>query len=54
MVLTFFHDWGMMCTNYVPRAMTVNAAYSVDALQRFLKALWKKRPDLVTGDWFLH
>jgi hypothetical protein len=41
MVLVFFDDQGMVYTNYVPREGTVNAAYIVDALWRFLKALRK-------------
>jgi histone-lysine N-methyltransferase SETMAR len=54
MVLAFFDDQGMVYTNYVPRDVSVNAAYIVNALRRFLKALRKKRPDLVAGQWFLH
>jgi histone-lysine N-methyltransferase SETMAR len=54
MVLAFFDDQGMVYTNYVPRGVSVNAAYIVDALRRFLKALRKKRPELVAGEWFLH
>jgi hypothetical protein len=47
LVLTFFGDKGMVYTNYVPRGMSVNVAYIIDALRRFLKVLQKKRPDLV-------
>jgi histone-lysine N-methyltransferase SETMAR len=54
MVLAFFDDQGIVYTNYVPRGVTVNAAYIVNALRRFLKAFRKKRPDLVAGEWFLH
>jgi hypothetical protein len=54
MVLEFFDDQGMVYMNYIPGGMSVNAAYIDDALQRFLKALQKKRPNLVAGEWFLH
>ncbi len=53
MVLAFFDDQGMVYTNYVPRGVSVNAAYIVDALRTFLKALQKKRPDIVAGERFL-
>jgi hypothetical protein len=33
-----------------PRGATVNVAYIVEALRRFLKALRKKRPHLVTEE----
>jgi hypothetical protein len=54
MLLTFFDDQGMVYTNYVPKGVTFNVAYILQALWRFLKALQKKRPNLVTREWFLH
>jgi hypothetical protein len=33
-----------------PRGATVNVAYIVEVLRRFLKALRKKRPHLVTEE----
>jgi hypothetical protein len=54
MVLVFFDNQGMVDTNYIPRGMAVNAAYIIDALRWFLKALRKKRPDLVARKWILN
>jgi histone-lysine N-methyltransferase SETMAR len=54
MVLVFFDSKGVIYTNYVPRGSTVNTAYIKTALQRFVKVLKKKRPDMAAGDWYFH
>jgi histone-lysine N-methyltransferase SETMAR len=54
MVLAFFDNKGVVYTNHVPRGVKVNAEYVISALKSFLKALRKKRPDLVPGEWMLH
>jgi hypothetical protein len=40
----------MVYTNHVPRGATVNADYIIGALNKFLKALRQKRPDLQPGE----
>ncbi len=54
MVMAFFDSRGMVHTNYVPRGKTVNADYIIGTVQKFLKALKAKRPELVPEECFLH
>jgi histone-lysine N-methyltransferase SETMAR len=54
MVLAFFDSKGLIYTNFVPRGRTVNAAYIIEALARFLKALKEKRPTMTAGTWWFH
>jgi hypothetical protein len=54
MVIAFFDSKRMVYTNYVPRGKTLNANYVIRTLQKFLKALKAKRPELVPGECFLH
>jgi hypothetical protein len=54
MVLAFFDSKGLIYTNYLPRGTTVNANYSVEALDTFMKILRKKRPQMVARDWLFH
>ena len=54
MVIAFFDVQGMVYTNYVPRGKTVNAAFILESLRRFLKACKAKCPEIAAGEWFLH
>ena len=54
MVIAFFDVQGMVYTNYVPRGKTVNAAFILESLRRFLKACKAKCPEIASGEWFLH
>ena len=54
MVLAFFDQKGVVYTNYVPKGVTVNAAYILKILPIFIKKLRLKRPTLADGGWFLH
>jgi hypothetical protein len=40
--------------NFVPRGRTVNAAYIIEALTRFLKVLKVKRLTMTAGTWWFH
>jgi histone-lysine N-methyltransferase SETMAR len=40
--------------NFVPRGRTVNSAYIIEALARFLKVLKEKRPTMTAGTWWFH
>ena len=51
MILTY----GIVYMNYMPVGVTVNAAYLIDILGSFLKAMRVKRPHLIaSNDWVLH
>ncbi len=54
MVLAFFNSKGLIYTNFVPRGRTVNSAYIIEALTRFLKALKEKRPTMTAETWWFH
>ena len=54
MVIAFFDSQGMVYSNYVPRGQTVNAAFILESLRRFLKTFKAKRPEIAAGEWFLH
>jgi histone-lysine N-methyltransferase SETMAR len=54
MVLAFFDSKGFIYTNFVPRGRTVNSAYIIEALDRFLKALKEKRLTMTAGTWWFH
>jgi histone-lysine N-methyltransferase SETMAR len=53
MLLAFF-DKGLIYTNIMPRGSMVNANYIVKALGTFMKHLRKKRPEMVSQEWFFH
>ena len=54
MVIALFDSQGMVYTNYMPRGKTVNAAFILESLRRFLKTFKAKRPEIAAGEWFLH
>jgi histone-lysine N-methyltransferase SETMAR len=54
MLLVFFDNKGLNYTNIVPRGSMVNANYIVKALGTFMKHLKKKRPEMVSKEWFFH
>jgi histone-lysine N-methyltransferase SETMAR len=54
MVLAFFDNEGLICTNYVPKGQRINAIYIVDALSKFLATFKKKRPNMAAQEWFFH
>lgn len=54
MVLTFFDAEGLIYTNIVPKGESVNAAYIVKALTRFLVNLRQKRPQLAEQGFMFH
>ncbi len=49
-----FDSKGLIYTNFVPRGRTVNSAYIIEALARFLKVLKEKRPTMTAGTWWFH
>jgi len=44
MDLAFFDSMGQIYTNIIPKDISVNAIYIVDALDKFLKNFKRKRP----------
>jgi histone-lysine N-methyltransferase SETMAR len=54
MLLVFFDNKGLNYTNIVPRGSMVNANYILKALGTFMKHLKKKRPEMVSKEWFFH
>jgi histone-lysine N-methyltransferase SETMAR len=54
MLLAFFDSKGLIYTNIVPRGSMVNATYIVKALGTFMQHLKKKRPAMVSQEWFFH
>jgi histone-lysine N-methyltransferase SETMAR len=54
MLLAFFDSKGLIYTNIVPRGSMVNANYIVKALGTFMQHLKKKRPEMVSREWFFH
>jgi hypothetical protein len=53
-VVAFFDNKGLIYTNIVPRGSMVNANYIVKAMGTFMKHLRKKRPEMVSQEWFFH
>jgi hypothetical protein len=47
MFLAFFHNKGLIYTNYVPRENTMIVKYIAEALGKFLKIFKQKRPEMV-------
>ena len=54
MILAFFDARGLIYTNVVPKGETVNAAYIVKALGRFMVKLREKRPQLAENGFVFH
>ncbi len=54
MVMAFFDCKGLIYTHIVPGGDKVNAIYIVKVLGTFMKHLRKKRPEMVSQDWFFH
>ena len=54
MVLAFFVAKGLIYTNAVPKGKSVNAAYIVKALGRFLDNLMNKRHQLAEQGFMFH
>ena len=54
MVIAFFDTQGMVNTNCVPMGETVNAAFFLESLQRFMKTFKAKRPEIAAEEWFMH
>jgi len=54
MVMAFFDAKGLIYTNVVPKGESVNAAYIVKALGRFLRYLKQKRPELAEQGFLFH
>lgn len=54
MVIAFFDAKGLIYTNIVPKGKTVNAAYIVKTLGRFLVNLRQKRPQLAEQGFRFH
>ncbi len=54
MLLAFFDNKGLIYTNIMPRGSIVNANYIMKALGTFRKHLRKKRPEMVSEEWFFH
>jgi hypothetical protein len=50
-VLSFFNRKSLLYTNYMPRAITVNAKYIMEALGKLMKTFNQKRPEMAAGDW---
>jgi hypothetical protein len=53
MVFNFFHLQGLIYTNHIPKRATVNAVGIGTGLQKFLKVLKKKKPDMAAGERYL-
>ena len=55
MVFVFFDDEGVIYTHYAQIGTKVTGMYIVDVMSKFLKAMKKKRADMVaSGEWLLH
>lgn len=54
MIMAFFDNKGMIFYCLVPKDKTVNGAFVIDVLKRFLKAFRRKRPEMASNQWFLH
>jgi [histone H3]-lysine36 N-dimethyltransferase SETMAR len=54
MLLVFFDSKGLIYTHIVPRGAAINAKYILMVLGKFLEHLRRKRPEMVTRDWFFH
>jgi hypothetical protein len=52
--LAFFDNMGMVFTNYVPNAKTVNANGTIKALRKFEKDFKEKEPEMCAGEWSFH
>jgi hypothetical protein len=52
--IAVFDGGGMKKTNYIASRVPVNTDYIFGVLQKFLKAICLKRPDIVSGEWMFH
>ena len=53
-VIAFFDTQWMVYTNYVPRGKTINAAFILESLQRFMTTFKAKKTEIAAGEWFMH
>jgi hypothetical protein len=45
---------GLIYTHIMPKWAKINTHYTVKALGTFMRHLKKKRPDMVSREWFIH
>lgn len=54
MLVAFFDIKGMIYQHWVPKAQTINSAYYIEVISKFLDHLRKKRPEKLEAGWILH
>lgn len=54
MLVAFFDSEGMLYHHYVPNGQTINSAYYIEVLCKFLDHLRRKRPNMWPNNFILH
>jgi hypothetical protein len=54
MVMASGDSQDLIYTHIMPKWAKINSNYTVKALGTFIRHLKKKRPDMVSREWFIH